>query len=41
MGLANFKKRLKKACPWLEFGYFNPYLGDREAPQRPQGPAAS
>jgi len=27
MGLLNFKKRLKKACPWLEFGYFNPYLG--------------
>lgn len=28
MGLANFRKRLKKACPGLEFGYFNPYLGD-------------
>lgn len=28
MGLVNFKKRLKKACHWLEFGYFNPYLGD-------------
>ncbi|WP_461208287.1 radical SAM protein [Desulfocurvus sp. DL9XJH121] len=27
MGLANFRKRLKKACPWIEFGYFNPYLG--------------
>lgn len=29
MGFANFKKRLKKSCPWLEFGYFNPYLGER------------
>ena len=27
MGLANFRKRLRKACPWLRFGYFNPYLG--------------
>ena len=27
MGLVNFRKRLKKACPWVEFGYFNPYLG--------------
>ncbi|MBU1002006.1 MAG: radical SAM protein [Proteobacteria bacterium] len=25
-GFANFKKRLKKQNPWLEFGYFNPYL---------------
>jgi molybdenum cofactor biosynthesis enzyme MoaA len=35
MGLANFRKRLKKHCPWLEFGYFNPYLGEREAPGAP------
>lgn len=27
MGLANFKKRLQKACPWLDFGYFNPFVG--------------
>ncbi len=26
MGLKNFRKRLRKACPWLRFGYFNPYL---------------
>ncbi|GAB6126382.1 radical SAM protein [Humidesulfovibrio idahonensis] len=26
MGLVNFLKRLKKANPWLNFGYFNPYL---------------
>lgn len=26
MGLANFMKRLKKTCPHLGFGYFNPYL---------------
>ena len=29
MGFSNFRKRLKKACPWLGFGYFNPYLPDR------------
>lgn len=28
MGFKNFKKRLKKAAPWLNYGYFNPYLGD-------------
>lgn len=28
MGLTNFIKRLKKSCPWLKFGYFNPYVGD-------------
>jgi len=27
MGLSNFRKRLKDACPWLGYGYFNPYLG--------------
>jgi pyruvate-formate lyase-activating enzyme len=26
MGLGNFMKRLKKACPWINYGYFNPYL---------------
>ncbi len=26
MGLTNFIKRLKKSCPWLKFGYFNPYI---------------
>ncbi len=29
VGLTNFKKRLRKACPWLRFGYFNPYVGTR------------
>ncbi|WP_300155290.1 radical SAM protein [Solidesulfovibrio sp.] len=29
MGLKNFRKRLRKACPWLRFGYFNPVV---EAP---------
>ncbi|WP_428567091.1 MAG: radical SAM protein [Solidesulfovibrio sp. DCME] len=28
MGLRNFRKRLRKACPWLRFGYFNPDLAD-------------
>ncbi len=27
MGFTHFKKRLKKENPWLNFGYFNPYLG--------------
>jgi len=27
MGLKYFMKRLKKSCPWIKFGYFNPYLG--------------
>ncbi len=26
VGFTNFKKRLRKACPWLTFGYFNPWL---------------
>ena len=26
MGLNNFRKRILKACPWVRFGYFNPYL---------------
>ena len=29
LGLANFRKRIKRACPWISFGYFNPWLGDR------------
>ncbi|MFZ5425802.1 MAG: radical SAM protein [Thermodesulfobacteriota bacterium] len=28
MGLQNFMKRLRKRCPWLKYGYFNPYLGE-------------
>ncbi len=28
MGLTHFTKRLKKACSWLKFGYFNPYIGE-------------
>ena len=36
MGLVNFLKRLKKANPWLNFGYFNPYLEpDRETGRVP------
>lgn len=27
-GLINFRKRLKRICPGLEFGYFNPWLPD-------------
>lgn len=29
VGLHNFRKRLRKACPWLRFGYFNPYVGTK------------
>lgn len=29
MGLGNFMKRLKKACPWINYGYFNPFLEGR------------
>ena len=39
VGLVNFRKRLKKYCPGLQFGYFNPYVGD-EAEERQDGSAA-
>ena len=29
MGLTQFMKRLKKLCPWLRHGYFNPYVGEK------------
>lgn len=29
-GLNNFMKRIKKQCPWIGFGYFNPYLGGQK-----------
>lgn len=29
MGLSRFMKELKKLCPWIYFGYFNPYLGTK------------
>lgn len=28
MGLTTFMKRLKRLCPWLVYGYFNPWLGE-------------
>ncbi|UZP68571.1 radical SAM protein [Desulfovibrio mangrovi] len=27
-GFSFYRKRIKKACPWVEFGYFNPFVGD-------------
>ena len=30
MGLANFRKRLRKECAWLNFGYFNPSVDKNE-----------
>ncbi len=35
VGFVNFKKRLRKACPWLEFGYFNPWLGEKASLSAP------
>lgn len=35
MGLAAFMKRLRRACPWLRFGYFNPYVGDKAELEAP------
>ena len=35
MGLTQFMKRLKKLCPWLRYGYFNPYLGEKAAVSAP------
>lgn len=29
VGLNNFMKKLHALCPWLRFGYFNPYLGEK------------
>ncbi|MCC8194673.1 MAG: radical SAM protein [Deltaproteobacteria bacterium] len=29
IGFANFRKRIKKACPSLQFGYFNPFVDDQ------------
>ncbi len=26
VGLKNFMRRIRKQCPWIKFGYFNPYL---------------
>lgn len=36
VGFTNFKKRLRKMCPWLKFGYFNPWLGDKAELTAPQ-----
>lgn len=29
VGFKNFTKRLRRACPWLKFGYFNPAVEDK------------
>jgi len=39
VGLVNFRKRLKKYCPELKFGYFNPYVGDEEKASPDDEPA--
>ena len=35
MGLTQFMKRLKKLCPWLRYGYFNPHVGDKAELEAP------
>ncbi len=35
LGLTTFMKRLNKECPWLVYGYFNPFLGDRAETSAP------
>lgn len=37
LGLSRFMREMKDKCPWLRFGYFNPYLGERA--QIPAPPA--
>ncbi len=29
IGLNHFRKRIRRACPWIHYGYFNPWLTDR------------
>lgn len=29
IGLREFMDKLRKECPWLKFGYFNPWLGEK------------
>lgn len=29
LGLNSFIEKLSKLCPWLRYGYFNPWLGDK------------
>lgn len=36
MGLSALMKRLRRLCPWLRYGYFNPWLGDRAELSAPQ-----
>ncbi|MDR2825582.1 MAG: radical SAM protein [Deltaproteobacteria bacterium] len=33
LGLDNFQKRLRRNFPWLNFGYFNPYIEDGKIPE--------
>lgn len=36
MGLKSFMRELKKACPWLDYGYFNPWLGSKAQLKAPE-----
>lgn len=39
MGLAAFMDALRKRCPWLRYGYFNPWLGEKAALSAPEASA--
>lgn len=36
LGLKIFMEKLKKACPWLDYGYFNPWLGTKARIKAPE-----
>ena len=36
LGLKTFMRGLKKACPWLDYGYFNPWLGNKARLKAPE-----
>lgn len=36
LGLLEFKKRITQLCPWIKFGYYNPYLGEKAKLQSPE-----
>ena len=36
LGLKIFMEKLKKACPWLDYGYFNPWVGTKARIRAPE-----
>lgn len=39
IGLQNFMHLLRKKCPWLRYGYFNPFVGEKAVLSAPQSSA--